>query len=713
MIVESPNKIETLKNILGDEWEVIATVGHFRELSKKGKEGLGYDSETMELFWNVKKQEIKNSKVKLDSPAQIIEKIIKLANQSENIYLATDPDREGEAIAWHVSEIIDKKDLPKIKRITFNEISKESVLKAIKNTRQIDMDWIHSQFARRLVDRIVGFGMSHVTRTFIKTGHAGRVQSVALRYIYDRQKEKEAADKFITYRINTKIYNGKFDVVLREKYIDPKLVKTDIADKKNQDIADFIDLKSAQYVQSKLSDTFEIYRIEEPKIHSAEPSRPYKTSSLYTEAISRLGWSINEVKNIAQKLYEGIKLNNKHISLISYPRTDATRYSDEFIAKVKDFIVQNYGKQYYIDRDYKTSANAKNTQDAHESIRVIDPFLTPDKVKSAIDDKEFKLYKLIWCHSIASMMPNSKTESTRVRLINNDYKFYFSGSKLIYNGWKKAYENSSYLDEENSKELPKGIKVGDKIKCDYIEIKDKKWEGKPLLTEHALVKLLEENGIGRPSTFSMMASKPEKTGYVIKENGNSGGFITTERGKEHIEALKKYFTNIVTSLYTKDMEENLDKISEGEQDWKEYVKKTKKEFDKEKEYANKHMYKHKDKVIEGRVCPKCGGKLLEKFSFKSKKNFIGCENFPNCNYAEFPGQDPNHVHKPGEIMDEKCPVCGKNLIKRYTNKDNKPFIACTGYPKCRYHRPWGTTAEEAKKLKSEAKAKKIKKEKTK
>ena len=671
LIIESPNKIETIKKYLkGMDFEIIATVGHIRDLTSRG---MGFNERTIEPYWIVP---TKKPKGKNDRPKhEIIFDIKEAANKAEKIYLATDPDREGEAIAWHVYEILPKAEQEKCLRITFNEITKDAIFEALEKPRKIDLLWVQSQFARRIIDRLVGYKLSKLIKKKLKAKSAGRVQTVALKFIYDREKEIEKFKSTKWWTVDA-ILDGNITLILRE--VNPNI--KDLNYKKiNDDVhgtgIDFKDEESATLVKNNLNpDNFKVYAIDDPKIITSNPKDPYKTSTMQQDAINKLGWNVQRVSIVSQSLYEGVKFKNgETVALISYPRTDSVRVSDYFAKKVSKYIIENFGEKYYFEREFKNSKKAEqNVQDAHEAIRVIDPFIKPESIKKFVTVDQYKLYKLIWCRTIAAFMAPTKYENTIVRLINNKNKFYTYNRKIVFDGYRKVYSEAGNEIATNKLSLSR-IKIGKVFKAKEINVTEHESQPPARYTQATLIKALDEAGVGRPSTYRTMADMAVKRGYAALENRS---YHILPIGCNVIEELQTFFPYIVDVQFTKDMEEHLDLIAEKEENWKEWIKDDfSPKFNKDLKKAKEKMKNAKPEKV-GRKCPKCNRDLIYRYSRKNGKQFIGCSGFPECKYCEFP-------NSPIIELDRKCPKCGHNLIER-TSRWNRRFIGCSNYPKCHY-----------------------------
>ena len=662
LIIESPNKIHTINKYLKDDnFKIIATIGHIRDLPSNS---LGFDEKTLEPRWI-----IPSSKKGLQPKSKIVANIKEEAKKADEIYLATDPDREGEAISWHVYSILPDQDKTKCKRITFNEITKPAILAALEHPRDLDDNWIHSQFARRLLDRLVGYKVSKEVRK--KTGgrSAGRVQSVALKMIYDREqqiKHFKPVDWWTLDPISTKY--GK--LILRE--IDPKLKNIKINKTNDESVSgvDFKDLASAEKVKADLTKKFKIYRIEKPKHYFSNPKEPYKTSTLQQDAINRLKWSVTKATFVAQKLYEGVKIDNEYVALISYPRTDSVRISPYFTEQAKKFITSAFGAKYFQIHKQTSDKNNANVQDAHEAIRVIDPFITPKSIKNKVEKEEYELYNLIWCRTIASFMTPAQYENTVVRIINNENKFYTYSRILVEPGYKKIYFDDTELPTRDLclSDSLLGKTIND-IKT--IEIKKHTSEPPARYTQASLIRELDNAGVGRPSTYRSMANMAIERGYAQL---NSHSYQMLSLGDDVVKFLGKNFDFIMDKDFTKSFENQLDLIAEGKLDWKSPIK----EF---QPILNKSI-KKAEKVDNmsnfiNRKCPECGGNLVYRFTKDKGIRFIGCNNYPKCKYNEFP-----NAFQPKKTG-LKCPECGGDLVIKISKRKRK-FVGCSNYPTCNF-----------------------------
>ena len=634
VIVESPSKSKTIEKYLGSDYKVVSSLGHIRDLSTTGKYGLGIDIDN-----NFKPNyEIIKGKNKL------VADLKKNVKDADYVYLATDPDREGEAISWHLYDTLGLKN--HYKRIIFNEITKDVVLNSFSKARDIDDDLVKSQETRRMLDRIIGFRLSKLMQS--KTGgkSAGRVQSVALKLIVDREREIEAFVPEDYYEIDA-IFD-EFEAKL-DTYDNKKIeIKTE---------------QEAKNIIAQLSKTFNIASVDkQAKNKKAKP--PYITSTLQQEASTKLNFASKKTMQIAQKLYEGISLKDETVGLITYMRTDSIRLSDEFIKATYGYIKNNYGENYigYV----KTTKKTDNVQDAHEAIRPTSINRTPESVKEYLTNDEYKLYRMIYYRALASLMKDAKVEATTVILDNNNYQFKATGSILIFDGYLKVYHE---YEDTNDVILPDFNKYKDNI-VESNEINYTMHTTKPpaRYTESKLIKEMETLGIGRPSTYATTVGILSERGYVKIIDKK---FHPTEIGIETTDKLQEFFKDIINVDYTRDMEEDLDKIADGNLDYLTLLKRFYADFEPKVKDAFGHMEK-KAAEQTGELCPKCGNPLVIK---KSKYGeFVACSNYPECKYIK---QDEKE--KPREIM--PCPKCDGTIIEKKSRKGKK-FYGCNNYPKC-------------------------------
>lgn len=647
VIVESPHKSKTIEKYLGKDFKVVSSVGHIRDLSTSGKYGFGVDID------NNFKPDYKIIKGK----AKLVKELKKDIKDADFVYLATDPDREGEAISWHLYDTLGLKE-ENYDRIVFNEITKKAVLDSFNKARKIDDNLVKSQETRRILDRIIGFRLSKLMQS--KTGgkSAGRVQSVALKLIVDREREIEAFIPEEYFEIEAKFndFDAKLDTYNHKK----------IEIKKESE---------AKEILSKLSNAFKIESID--KKEKAKKSKfPFTTSTLEQEASTKLGFTSKKTMMIAQKLYEGINLKDGAEGLISYMRTDSVRLSDEFIKDTYGYIKDNYGSEYvgYVKKSNKT----ENVQDAHEAIRPTNINNTPEKIKEYLTNDEYKLYSLIYYRALASLMKDAKVEATTVILDNNNYQFKVNGQILIFDGYLKVY--SKYEDSED-KVLPDFSNYKSNVLvANTIEYTSHTTKPPARYTESKLIKEMEELGIGRPSTYAKTIDTIEERGYVKVIDKK---FIPTEVGIETTDKLQEFFKDIINVEYTKNMEDDLDKIAEGNMEWNKLLSIFYQEFEPKVEVAFKNMEK-KAPEETGELCPNCGSPLVIKQSKYGK--FTACSNYPTCKYIKS-NKEEKEVK---EII--SCPKCDGKILEKKT-KRGKIFYGCSNYPKCDFA-SWDKPIEE-------------------
>ena len=638
IIVESPAKCKTISKYLGGDYTVVSSKGHIRDLATSGKYGLGID---IENDFKPSYEIIKGKKKDVKYLKDLIEK-------ADHIYLATDPDREGETISWHLYDELKVPD-EKYDRIVFNEITKDVVLKALKNPRRIDMNLVHSGEARRFLDRIIGFRLSKVMQSKTAGKSAGRVQSVALKLIVDREREILAfiPKEYWTIEADFKDFKANLETY-KEKAIE------------------IPNEKEADKILDSLTNTFTIKRVEE-KEKKRSAKEVFKTSTLQQACSNKLGFAASKTMKIAQKLYEGIELDDGFHGLITYMRTDSVRLSDEFTSASFAYINSKYGKDYvgYVKKGKKI----ENVQDAHEGIRPTNINYEPDKIKKYLAPDEYKLYRIIYYRALASLMADAKFNSTTVLLDNNDYGFKATGSVLTFDGYLKVY--GDYEDQEDTilpdfKNYKAGIILSDTI------TKTQHFTKPPArFTESSLIKELESLGIGRPSTYATIISTIKDRGYVTIEDKK---FVPTEVGFETTDKLQEFFSSIVNVKYTANMEKDLDEIAEGNEDYKKMLKDFYDNFAPLVDNAFKNMEKKKPEET-GEKCPECGSPLVIR---KGKYGqFTACSNYPTCKYIK---KENKQTEK--EIIC-KCPKCEGNIIVRKTKK-GKEFYGCDNFPKCKY-----------------------------
>ena len=634
VIVESPSKSKTIGKYLGSDYEVVSSKGHIRDLATTGKFGLGIDVEN----------NFKPNYVPIKGKAKTIKELKSDAKKADKVYLASDPDREGEAISWHLYDALE---IPKDKyeRVVFHEVTKPAIEEAFKEPRKIDMPMVKSQETRRMLDRIIGFRLSKLMQS--KTGgkSAGRVQSVALKLIVDKEREIEAFKPEEYWSIT-----GIF-----------KDFEADLFKYKNDDIK-IANETEANEILSKLSKAFNIESVDSK--NKKRPSKPvFKTSTLQQTASNKLGFPSSKTMRIAQKLYEGVDLKNETVGLITYMRTDSVRLAPIFINETLKYIEDTYGKSYvgYV----KTGKKDDNMQDAHEGIRPTSITRTPESIKAYLTPDEYKLYSLIYYKALSSLMADAKTIATTVILENNEYLFKATGSVLEFDGYLKVY--SAYEDQED-KTLPDFSKYQSKVIVSDDIIKEQHFtKPTPRYTESSLIKELESLGIGRPSTYATIIDTLKTRGYVTLEEKK---FKPTEIGIETTDKLQEFFSDIVNVKYTANMEHELDEIADEKLDNIKVLKEFYDKFEPLVEVAFKEMEK-KAPEKTGETCPECGADLvIRKGRYGA---FTACSNYPECKYIK--KEEPKIV----EIM--PCPKCDGKIVLKKTRK-GKNFYGCSNYPKC-------------------------------
>ena len=630
VIVESPSKSKTIEKYLGSDYKVMASMGHIRDLATSGKYGLGIDVDN----------DFKPNYISIARQKKNIANLKKYAKEAENIILATDPDREGEAISWHLKEVLGKHNY---KRVTFNEITKNVVLDSINNPRDIDENLVKSQETRRFLDRIIGFRLStgFVSRKTLGK-HAGRVQSVALKLIVDREREIEAFVPKESWTVT-----AKFDGM------DAK------CEKYNGNKLELFTEDDANEVLSNLGDKFIVSNVEQ-KEKPKTGVMPFKTSTLQQTAINRLRFTSKKTMMLAQKLYEGVDIGSETVGLITYMRTDSERLSPVFINDAFKYIRETYGEEYV--GAVKQQKKNDNMQDAHEGIRVTSPYRTPESIKKYLSADEYKLYSLIYVRSLASLMANAKTLATSITLDNNNYEFKATGSVLTFDGYLKIY---GAYDSSEDTILPNLTGVESLISNEIVKEQHFS-KPEPRYTESSLIKELEKLGIGRPSTYATIISTNIDADYVVSEDKK---FVPTELGVEVTDVLQEGFSDIINVEYTANMEKELDEIAEGKVDNKSVLRVFYEKFESLISEALKNVVKTPAQET-GEVCPHCNSPMVIK---KSKHGeFEACSNYPNCKYIK---QD----------IDESlgtCPNCESPLVKKKGRYGE--FVACSNYPNCKY-----------------------------
>lgn len=641
LIVESPSKAETIKKYVGKDYSVMASVGHIIDLPKSQ---LGVDIEN----------DFEPKYITIRGKGELLTQLKKEAKAASCVYLATDPDREGEAISWHLANALNI-DVNSKCRVTFNEITKNAVKAAIKEPRSIDMDLVDAQQARRVLDRIVGYKISPILWDKVKKGlSAGRVQSVATRMICDREEEILAFVPREFWTVEAQLSVGEKKTFVAKYYgkNDKKEVEFDNS-KKAYDVVD--EIKNSSFKVEKIK-TAEVFK---------NPPPPFTTSTLQQDASRKINFATAKTMQTAQGLYEGVNIGGKYgtVGLITYMRTDSLRISKEAQQEAIEYIKQTFDKEYLFARQYKTK---KGAQDAHEAIRPTNVFITPDSIKAKLTADQYKLYKLIWERFVASQMAAAIYENTNVTIDSNGHKLRASGTTLKFKGFMAVYTEGSDEAKAKDKALPK-LSEQMELACGDLSAKQHFTQAPPRFTEASIVHELEENGIGRPSTYAPTISTILARGYVVK---NKKQLVPTELGFVTTDIMKGNFKNIVDIEFTAGMEKKLDMVEEGKQGWVNILKDFYPEFEKNIEDAVKNVEKIKIKDEESDViCDKCGRKMVYKISKFGK--FLACPGYPEC-------RNTMTIREGTGVM---CPKCGGEILIKKSRK-GKVYYGCEHSPKC-------------------------------
>ena len=644
VIVESPTKVKTIKKFLGSNYVVTASNGHVRDLPKSQ---LGVDPEN----------DFEPKYITIRGKGEILANLRKEVKKADKVYLATDPDREGEAISWHLCKAL-KLDEKKTYRISFNEITKKAVKESLKHAREIDMDLVDAQQARRVLDRVVGYKISPLLWAKVKRGlSAGRVQSVALRIIADREEEINAfiPEEYWTLDANLKVDSEK--KLLSAKFYGTEKKKITISSKEQLDQI----VKELEGVSYRVADVKKGERIKKAPL-------PFTTSTLQQEASKALNFATSKTMRIAQQLYEGIDIKgNGTVGLITYLRTDSTRISEEADENVRNYIEEQYGKQYVAVGEAKTGTD-KKIQDAHEAIRPTDPARTPAAMKESLTRDQFRLYQLIWKRFLASRMKPARYETTSVKIAAGDYRFTVSASKVAFDGFRMIYTEAGE-EKEESNVLAKSLDKDSVLQYESFDSKQHFTQPPAHYTEAALVKTLEELGIGRPSTYAPTISTIIARRYVAKENKN---LYLTEIGEVVNNIMKQSFPSIVDVNFTANMESLLDGVEEGKVNWKTIIENFYPDIEEAVEKAQKELaeVKIEDEVTDV-VCEQCGRNMVIKYGPHGR--FLACPGFPECRNTK------PYLEKVGVA----CPICGKDVVLRKTKKGRK-YYGCEDNPECEF-----------------------------
>ncbi len=639
VIVESPAKAKTIEKFLGKNYKVVASVGHVRDLPKS-KMGIDVDHNYEPNYITIR------------GKGPVIKELKKESKKAKKVLLATDPDREGEAISWHLSNILDINPEEKC-RIEFNEITKNAIKNSIKKPREIDLNLVDSQQARRILDRLVGYSISPLLWRKIRKGlSAGRVQSVTTKIICDREKEIEKFEPKEYWSLLLKVFS--------------KEEKSEMEAKFHGTANEKIELNNYQEVEDvlgKIDEDGYIVSSVKRREKKRNPYPPFTTSSLQQEAANRLGFSTKKTMIIAQQLYEGVDIKGEgSVGLITYIRTDSTRISEDAKNEVKEYIKTQLSEEYLAEEEKIVKKN-KDAQDAHEAIRPTAIIKDPQTIKDSLSNQQYKLYKLIWERFLASQMKHAVYDTYSVEITNNDYLFKASGSKLIFEGFLKIYTYASVTDNE----IPE-VKEGQKLSFESFVPKQHFTQPPPRFTESTLVKELEEKNIGRPSTYAPTISTILSRGYVEKENK---ALKPTELGIIVNELLEEYFKDIVDNHFTAELEEKLDLIEDGKLEWAEVIDSFYKPFYNTLKHAEEEIQKIEIEEETDEICEECGKNMIIKYGRFGK--FLACSGYPECEHTR------PIVNKIGV----QCPNCGGDIVQRRSKK-GRLFYGCGNFPNCNF-----------------------------
>ena len=645
VIVESPAKVKTIKKFLGSNYVVTASNGHVRDMPKSQ---MGIDIEN----------DYEPKYITIRGKGEILAKLRKEVKKADKIYLATDPDREGEAISWHLSKALKLED-KKVYRISFNEITKNAVKASLKNPREIDMDLVDAQQARRVLDRIVGYKISPLLWAKVKRGlSAGRVQSVALRIIADREEEINAfiPEEYWTLDADLKVKGER--KLLTAKFYGTEKSKMTISSREELDEI----MKEVENAEYSVADIKKGERTKKAPV-------PFTTSTLQQEASKALNFATAKTMRIAQQLYEGVDIKGSGtVGLITYLRTDSTRISEEADATVREYIREGFGEEYVSDGDVKKSSDKKIIQDAHEAIRPTDVTRTPAAVKEFLSRDQFRLYQLVWKRFIASRMQPARYETTSVKIAAGQYRFTVAASKIVFEGFRSVYTEAGETKEENNV-LLKGLDMDSVLTKESLNSKQHFTQPPAHYTEATLVKTLEELGIGRPSTYAPTISTIIARRYVAKENKN---LYLTEIGEVVNNIMKQSFPSIVDVNFTANMESLLDGVAEGKVRWKTIIENFYPDLEAAVEKAETELeqVKIEDEVTDV-ICEECGRNMVVKYGPHGK--FLACPGFPDCRNTK------PYLEKIGV----PCPVCGKDVVIRKTKKGRR-YYGCEDNLECEF-----------------------------
>ena len=667
VIVESPAKSKTIRKILGDSYQIEASFGHVRNLLTK-------DPSTQNLGFEIENHFHPKFEV-IPGKQAVVKKLNDMAQKVDRIYLATDPDREGEAIAWHVRQILKVPD-EKILRIVFNEITPKAVKNSVENPRAIDMDMVKAQQTRQILDKLVGYKLSPVLWKQIGNRNlsAGRVQSVALRMICEREDEIEAFVPQEYWSIHTDLEkDGKMFEAELSKIKDKAVEKTIKNSEDAQKIVDYL---------LEHSNEFEVAKVTK-KTMKRKPTAPFITSTLQRAASSKLGFGVQKTMQVAQKLYEGMEIDGTPVGLITYMRTDSVRVSDDAQGMAKDFILANFGEKYYPSTPNVYTKGKQNVQDAHEAIRPSYPERTPESIKQYLDNDQYRLYKLIWDKFMSSQMANAEVANKSLEIKAGDYTLKAGTSKVTFDGFLKLYNDADEQEKDADAKIP-DLEKGDKVNCSKVTPKQHFTQPPPRYNEASLVKALEEHGIGRPSTYATIITVIQTRKYVEKKDK---ALHPTLLGRTVSKQLVAQFADIMDYKFTAGMETKLDEIAEQKAVWDKVLEDFYAPFIEE---VNKALQTGERVKIESKIkCPNCGKPMVLRTS-KFGTQFLGCSGYPECktmmslNALSEETSDEDETKEP-EVCEEKCEKCGSDMVFK-TGPYGK-YMECTN-SECKHRKPY-------------------------
>lgn len=666
VIVESPAKSKTIRKILGDSFQIEASFGHVRNLPTKdpATQNLGFD---IENHFEPKFEVIPGKQA-------VVKKLNDMAKKVDKIYLASDPDREGEAIAWHVRQILKVPD-DKILRIVFNEITPKAVKYSVDNPRGIDMDMVQAQQTRQILDKLVGYKLSPVLWKQIGNRNlsAGRVQSVALRMICEREEEIEAFVPQEYWSIHTDLEkDGKVFEAELSKYKDKAIEKNIKNQEEAQKIVDYLKEPSREFEVAKVT----------KKTMKRKPTAPFITSTLQRAASSKLGFGVQKTMQVAQKLYEGMEIDGTPVGLITYMRTDSVRISDDAQEMAKDYILNNFGEKYYPEAPNIYTKGKQNVQDAHEAIRPSYPERTPESIKQYLDNDQYKLYKLIWNKFMSSQMSNAEIANKSMEIKAGDYTLKAGTSKVTFDGFLKLYNDAEEEEKDADAKIP-DLEKGDKVNCQKVTPKQHFTQPPPRYNEASLVKALEEHGIGRPSTYATIITVIQTRKYVEKKEK---ALHPTLLGRTVSKQLVAQFADIMDYKFTAGMETKLDKIAEKKAIWNDVLQEFYTPFIEE---VNKALQTGERVRIESKIkCPNCGKPMVLRTS-KFGTQFLGCSGYPECktmmSLNALSEETSEEQANEQEVCEEKCEKCGSDMVFK-TGPYGK-YMECTN-EECKHRKPY-------------------------